>query len=108
MRKFILGAAAVAGLLVLPASAAFAGVGNGSQPGAVAMTNTVCAGHGAFGAFGNNGVGQHDFGVNNPGSTGLPGASNWQNPSTTSGLSTGGNNSSLCGNGASPAPFTTP
>ena len=108
MRKFILGAAAVAGLLLLPASAAFAGVGNGTQPGAVAMGNTVCAGHGAFGAFGNNGVGQHDFGVNNPGSNGLPGASNWQNPSTTSGLSTGGNNSSLCGNGASPAPFTTP
>ena len=47
----------------------------------------------------------HDFGKNNPGTNGRPGASNWQHPGAGGGT-TGGNNSSLCGNGAAPPPFT--
>jgi hypothetical protein len=106
MRKVLLGTVAVAGLLLLPASAAFAGGGYGSQPGySVANSNTSCAGHGAFGAFGTTGDVVHDYGVNNPGSNGRPGASNFQFPAS-SGATTGGNNSGLCGNAATPAPFT--
>jgi hypothetical protein len=55
----------------------------------VATSNTICAGHGAFGAFGANGDVTHDFGVNNLGSNDAPGAD---------GTQTGINNSSLCGN----------
>jgi hypothetical protein len=106
MRKIILGAAAVAGLLLLPASAAFAGGGYGSQPGySVANSNTPCAGHGSFGAFGATGDVAHDHGVNNPGSNGLPGASNFAHPAAD-GETTGGNNSALCGNGATPPGHT--
>ena len=106
MRKIIVGSVAVIGLLFLPATSAFAGGGYGSQPGFdVANGNTVCAGHGSFGAFGASGDIVHDFGINNLGSNGQPGASNWQHPSD-SGATTGGNNSGLCGNGATPAPFT--
>jgi len=63
----------------------------GTQPGfdnAIANSNG-CAGHGAFGAFGANGDVVHDFGVNNPGSNGVPGADGHQ---------TGINNATLCGN----------
>ena len=75
----------------------------GTQPGfGIAIANTECAGHGAFGAFGANGDVVHDFGVNNLGSNGRPGASNWKYPGIGT---TGGNNSSLCGNGATPDPF---
>lgn len=60
-----------------PAAAAAPG-GYGSQPGfEVAMSNTECAGHGAFGAFG----GKDDN---------FKGGAN--------GTQTGINNSSLCGN----------
>ena len=93
-------------MVVLPASSALAGAGYGTQPGfTVSSGNTVCSGHGAFGAFGTTGDVVHDFGVNNLGGNGEPGASNWQSPGTGGGT-TGGNNSSLCGNGATPAPFT--
>ncbi len=64
--------------------------GYGSQPGySVSASHTVCQGHGAFGAFGAKGDVVHDFGVNNPGSNGVPGAN---------GQATGDNNSNLCGN----------
>lgn len=77
----------------------------GTQPGSdIAHANTECAGHGAFGAFGAHGDVVHDFGFNNLGGNGKPGASNWQYPGAGGGT-TGGNNSSLCGNGAAPAPF---
>ena len=69
-----------------------------------AIDNTECADHGAFGFFGAQGD-VHDLGTDNPGSNGRPGASKWQHPAA-SGATTGGNNSSLCGNGATPAPFT--
>ena len=79
--------AAIAALAIVPATA---GATYGTQPGfSVANGNTVCAGHGAFGAFGANGDVAHDFGINNPGSNGAPGAD---------GTQTGINNSSLCGN----------
>jgi hypothetical protein len=78
----------VAGVaLAIPAAAS---ADYGQQPGFdVATSNTICAGHGAFGAFGANGDVTHDFGVNNLGSNDAPGAD---------GTQTGINNSSLCGN----------
>jgi hypothetical protein len=106
-RKAMLVTLAAAGLSVIPAGTAFAGDGYGSQPGfdnAIENSNG-CAGHGAFGAFGDSGDVTHDFGQNNPGTNGRPGASNWQHPGAGGGT-TGGNNSNLCGNGASPPPFT--
>ncbi len=108
MRKTLFVALAVAGMSLIPAGAAFAGGGYGSQPGFdKANDNTACAGHGAFGAFGTNGDVVHDFGINNLGSNDEPGASNWQRPGTGGGT-TAANNSGLCGNGAAPPPFTTP
>lgn len=99
------GVVLIAGLATAPALAS-TDHGYGSQPGyAVSNANTECAGHGAFGAFGAQGDVAHDLGVNNPGSNGRPGASNWQHPAAD-GETTSGNNSSLCGNGAAPAPFT--
>jgi hypothetical protein len=88
LKKYIAGAAAslilVAGAAV-PALAAY-----GTQPGfEVSNSHTTCAGHGAFGAFGDKGDVTHDFGVNNPGSNGAPGADGHQ---------TAINNSNLCGN----------
>lgn len=98
------GVALVGGLSVAPAAAA-PSHGYGSQPGyGVATANTDCAGHGSFGAFGDKGDVAHDLGVNNPGSNDRPGASNWQFPGDYG--TTGGNNSALCGNQASPPPFT--
>jgi hypothetical protein len=81
--------AALLGVIVLAfAGSALAGGGYGSQPGYnIANANTICAGHGAFGAFGATGDVQHDFGVSNPNGPGADGAQ------------TGLNNSSLCGNG---------
>ena len=103
MRKFIIGAAAFS-ILAIPASSALA-AGAYSAPGYDhAIDNTECADHGAFGFFGAQGD-VHDLGTDNPGSNGRPGASKWQHPAA-SGATTGGNNSSLCGNGATPAPFT--
>lgn len=61
------------------------------QPGyqtAIAQSNGR-AGAGAFGAFGTFGDVTHDFGINNPGSNGAPGANGYQ---------TGVNNATLCGN----------
>ena len=78
-KKSVLGLVAAVGLAVagLAAPASAAGGGYGSQPGYdVANGNTVCAGHGAFGAFGKD---------NN-----LKGGANGQ--------ATGDANSSLCGN----------
>lgn len=100
------GGVLVVGLAAAPAMAA-ADHGYGSQPGFdIAQANSGgCAGHGSFGAFGAQGDVTHDFGVNNPGTNGRPGASNWQYPGAGGGT-TGGNNSSLCGNGATPPPFT--
>jgi hypothetical protein len=84
MRKFIIAAAAVVGLSVVPAGAAFAGPGGthgyGSQPGAdTSQDKTECAGHGSFGAFGEKGDFGHDF------------------RGGADGQQTGENNSSLCG-----------
>ena len=86
MKKTLITIAAVAALAVPSiASATY-----GQQPGyTVSNGNTPCAGHGAFGAFGANGDVVHDFGVNNLGSNGKPGAD---------GQATGDANSSLCGN----------
>jgi hypothetical protein len=53
-----------------------------------AIGNTKCADHGAFGYFGDKGA-VHDFGTNNPGTNGKPGAD---------GQATGDANSQLCGN----------
>lgn len=84
MKKFITIAAAAAAL-ALPATA-FAEYG--SQPGFErANANTICAGHGAFGAFGAKGDVRHDNGQNSP--DGINGAS---------GYLTGLANSSLCSN----------
>ena len=84
MKKFITIAAA-AGLLVIPATANAA---YGTQPGFdQSLSQTSCAGAGAFGAFGANGDVRHDNGPNSP--DGINGAD---------GTLTGLNNSSLCGN----------
>jgi len=62
MKRISLVAALVGAIVLAFAGIAMAGNGYGSQPGfAVASANTVCAGHGAFGAFG-NGQATHDFG----------------------------------------------
>jgi hypothetical protein len=53
MKKIIVGALASAGMVAAMSVPAFAvGAGYGTQPGyPVSNGNTVCAGHGAFGAF---------------------------------------------------------
>lgn len=74
MRKIVL-TAVLLGTVVAP-TAAFAGGGYGSQPGfGVSNSQTVCAGHGAFGVFG-------------PGENMAGGANGYQ---------TGINNGTLCG-----------
>jgi hypothetical protein len=88
MKKFITIAAAAA-VLVIPATASAA---YGTQPGFdKAISNTACAGAGAFGAFGEHGDVYHDFGINtvNNGNGAEPG---------TNGYQVGLNNSALCGN----------
>jgi hypothetical protein len=89
--KKLIAAAVLALALAAPAGAAADAGGYGSQPGyEVANGNTQCAGHGAFGAFGNFGDVVHDFGHVYPGdSNGKPGANGEQ---------TGINNGTLCGN----------
>ena len=87
MKRITLAAALLGAIIFAFAGTALAGGGYGSQPGYdVANANTICAGHGAFGAFGTNGY-IHDFGLNSP--DGHPGAD---------GAQTGLNNSTLCGN----------
>jgi hypothetical protein len=81
MRAFlasvVIAAAALVGL-ASPASAEYCGAsGNGCDQ---AFDNTICAGHGAFGAFGDKGDGPHDF------------------RGGASGDRTAYNNSTLCGN----------
>jgi hypothetical protein len=79
IKKLIVSAAAIASLvggLAATASAAY-----GTQPGfEVSNSHTECAGHGAFGAFGEHGDVVHDF------------------RGGADGQATGDNNSSLCGN----------
>lgn len=81
MRAFLASLAIAAAALVglaSPASAEYCGAsGNGC---ANAFANSDCAGHGAFGAFGSNGDGPHDF------------------RGGASGDRTAYNNSTLCGN----------
>jgi hypothetical protein len=98
MRKTIFVVLAAATFSLIPAGAAFAGFDDASA-------NTECAGHGAFGALGEKGI-VHDIGINNPSGNERPGASNWKYPRTSDGATTAGTNSSLCGNGAEPPPFT--
>jgi hypothetical protein len=71
----IIGTLAVVGLLAVPASAMAGNAGDGSgygtQPGyEQSLSNTPCAGHGAFGAFGKNynlsgGADNPETGLNN-------------------------------------------
>ncbi|GEM_PF-2068517 len=67
---------------------------NGSTPPgyAVATGQTVCAGHGAFGAFGKG----FNFGNGTSGHVPYPG--NAQNGNGADGPGTGANNATLCGN----------
>jgi hypothetical protein len=87
MKRIALAAALLGAIIFAFAGTALAGGGYGSQPGySVANANTPCAGHGAFGAIGENGY-IANFGNASP--DGHPGAN---------GTQTGINNSSLCGN----------
>jgi len=91
MRKSVALFATAVALAIAPSALADppGGGGYGSQPGyEEALSHTACADHGSFGAFGNFGDIAHDFGVNNPGTDGEPGADGQQ---------TGSNNSHLCG-----------
>src|SRR5436305_1144577 len=86
MKKFVLMGALVVGCL-LPAVANADGGGYGSQPGyAVANSNTICAGHGAFGAFSGDPGAVHDYVLADKAA------------GTSLGAETGPANSSLCGN----------
>src|SRR5436190_12428205 len=99
IKKYVVGATAavlMAGSMAVPAFAANGGGGycvnsaNGCSSASTAGAQCgTGAGSGAFGAFGEHGDVTHDFGVNNPGSNGKPGADGQQ---------TGLNNSALCGN----------
>lgn len=86
MKKFV-ALFAVLTACAVPAVANADGTGYGTQPGfAVANGNTVCAGHGAFGAFsGDPGV-IHGYVLAD------------MAEGTTLGAETGAANSSLCGN----------
>jgi len=91
MRKLMIVAGAIAALAI--PSVAFAdadGYGNAgsTRAGEVGAQCGTGAASGAFGAFGTYGY-VHDFGINNPGSNGAPGANGYQ---------TGLNNSAVCGN----------
>jgi len=79
VKKMVAGVAA--SIAILAAAAVPALAAYGTQPGFDTSTsNTPCAGHGAFGAFGNKGDVAHDF----------RGGAN--------GDATAANNSTLCGN----------
>jgi hypothetical protein len=87
-------AVAIAGVFAISNLTAKAAYCDQSGNGCDAASNAGAhcgtgAGSGAFGAFGDKGDVTHDFGVNNPGSNGKPGADGHQ---------TGINNSALCGN----------
>jgi hypothetical protein len=100
MKKFVLAAVIAAFMAVafLPGSAAAEPPNGGGYCGAsangcesAAAAGAQCGtggGSGAFGAFGTYGY-IHDFGINNPGSNGAPGAD---------GRQTGLNTSAVCGN----------
>jgi hypothetical protein len=97
LKKLIVCAAFVTAL-VLPTAASAAPPNGGGYCGAsangceaAAAAGAQCnsgASSGSFGAFGTYGY-IHDFGVNNLGSNGVPGANGYQ---------TGINNSAVCGN----------
>jgi hypothetical protein len=99
MKRFLIAAAVSAAALAVPLmgvahAAPPSGGGYGSQPGhaVVLEVGAQCgsgAGSGAFGAFGTFGDVTHDYGINNLGSNGVPGAD---------GTQTGLNNSAVCGN----------
>jgi hypothetical protein len=66
MKRIALVAALLAASMFVLAGTAMAGDGYGWQPGFTTATdNTICAGAGAFGAFGTTGDVYHDFGINN-------------------------------------------
>lgn len=98
IKKIAFGAVATTlalGSLAVPAFASNLGDGSGygTQPGfTVATSNTVCAGHGSFDAFGQN----FNFGNTTSGHVPYPG--NAQNGNGADGAGTALNNSSLCGN----------
>ena len=99
---------AAGSVVVLGGTSAGAVPAPGTPPGAdVSRGNTDCADHGGFAALGTFGPGAHDIGVNHPGSNRRPGATSWMFPNATTGSTTGGNNSSLCGGGNIPGPFAT-
>ena len=92
MKKYIAVLTAVVALALPAVASATPGGGYGSQPGyeKAVEVGAQCgtgAGSGAFGAFGTNGNVTHDYGVNHPGSNGVPGAD---------GPQTGLNNSQVC------------
>jgi hypothetical protein len=86
MRKLVI-TAAVLSVLGAPVGALADGGGYGSQPGyLVANGNTICAGHGAFGAFSGDPGAVHDFVLADK-AAGI-----------SLGSETGPANSNLCGN----------
>lgn len=103
IKKFLVGAAAGGLMLRSMAAPAFAsnsgnGSDYGSMPGyAVATSNTVCADHGSFDAFGKGA----NLGIEvSPGNGDVQHATflqSWPGPGTD-GTQTGINNSTLCGN----------
>jgi len=96
IKKILVGAAASAVMLVVMAVPTFAsstgdGSDYGTMPGyAVATSNTVCADHGSFNAFGKNA----SLGIEKVHATFL---GSYPGPGTD-GTQTGINNSTLCGN----------
>jgi hypothetical protein len=92
MQRISLVIALVGALAFSGIAMATPGGGYGSQPGfAKAQANTVCSGHGAFGAFGAHGDVAHDMGKDNVTN------SNGAAPGVD-GQAVGAANSSLCGN----------
>ncbi len=86
MRKLVITAAALCALAA-PVGALAAGDGYGTQPGyPVANGNTICAGHGAFGAFSGDPGAVHDFVLAD------------KEAGISLGSETGPANSNLCGN----------
>ncbi len=91
MRRALVPGLFVAALLFMTASPALASDSYGQMPGAArSMSHTICAGHGAFGAFGKI----YNFGE---GIVNLPGYPSGPNGRGASGSSTGAANSALCG-----------
>ncbi len=96
----IIAGAVIFGSTAIPVLASSSGDGSnyGTQPGyAVANSNTICAGHGSFDAFGkgaNLGIAVAPGNGNVEHATFL---GSWPGPGTN-GTQTGINNSTLCGN----------